>query len=100
MKGGICMILSFKRLGNNLKVILSVLVALCVGSVYFTSSIPTIFLITLGIALLANGIIQFAIHVSTPSVFRSIDLPFLAFSVSVLIGISLLYNILKNFIQF
>ena len=100
MKGGIGMIRSFKRLGTNVKVILSILVLLCIGSIYFTSSIPAIILVTLGIALLVNGIVQFAIHISTPSIFRSIDLTFLAFSASIIIGISLLYNVLINYIHF
>lgn len=88
-----------KKFGVSIKIIVSLLLAINVLMIVYTTSVPVILLLALGIVLIVNSVMHLVLHLNTPSIFRSIDLSFLISLVSAILGVYLLYTIIQ-FIYF
>lgn len=88
-----------KKFGVSIKIIVSLLLVANLLSIMCTTSVPVILLLALGIVLIVNSVMHLALHLNTPSIFRSIDLSFLISIISAILGVYLLYTIIQ-FIYF
>lgn len=88
-----------KRFGVSVKIIGTLLIVINLLSVLYTTTVPIILVLALGIILIVNSVVHFMLHLKTPSIFRSIDLTFFISFISAILGVYLIYNLIQ-FIYF